>query len=244
MKNKSQQDLNQIKDFKRIENNNSKVEQKDTPEKNNIMEDQQDLIQIKDIEIKLEKNQGDTPENNNFMESQQDLIKIKDVKIKGENNQKDIPENSNIKEFVENYNNNKLLKKSLIYSKMDLLRSFLCCRKLKNPNFIAKETIFYQAQAQVYDYMDIINYISLFEKFEKLISILLNESQAISFNFMQNRSISELQTNKISEEIIKQVLDYYKRQINDSSTSLIDYRLIKSFYPSFSDLIQKDSKAE
>ncbi len=39
---------------------------------------------------------------------------------------------------------------------------FLRCRKVKNPNFIAKERIFNQDQAEVYDYIDIINFISLF----------------------------------------------------------------------------------
>jgi len=185
MKNKSQQDINQNKEFKSIENNKNKVE--------NIHED--------------------TAKNNN------------------------------IKEFYNKYNN-KLYKKPLKYSKLDFFMTFLCCQNLKNPNLIAKVAIFKQAQAQVYDDMDIVNYISLFEKFEKLISILLNEYQAISFNFMQNRSLSGLQTNRISEESITKVLDYYRCQIKDSRTSLIDDRLIKSFYPSFSDLIQKDSKAE
>jgi len=59
---------------------------------------------------------------------------------------------------------------------------------------------------------------------------------------MQNRSISGLETKRISEESITKELDYYKYQIKDSSTSLIDDRLIKAFYPSFSQLIQKYKK--
>jgi len=232
-----------------IKNNSNNIQESNKVTKDSHRQKELDLFNNKNSTVELKRSHIlSVKEMKN--KSQQDLNQnkyfksIENNKNKVENNHEDTAKNNNTKEFVNKYNNNLLFKKPLKYSKSDFFMTFICCQKLKNPSLIAKETIFNQAQAQIYDDMDIINYISLFERFEKLISILLNEYQAISFNFMQNRSLSGLQTNRISEESITKVLDYYRCQIKNSGTSLIDDRLIKAFYPSFLQLIQIDNKAE
>lgn len=117
-------------------------------------------------------------------------------------------------------------KKLINLSNFELILSLICCTKIKKSALINKEVIFAKAEKRIIEYLNVLNYFDLFEDFEKLKFILLNENQNFSFYFLRKRSLDEISHIGLDEKISK-AINYYKAKINFFSS--IDEKLIDNF---------------
>jgi len=139
--------------------------------------------------------------------------------------------------FVENYN--KIQRSKLIkLSKIEFLQTFFLCRKFKNENLIKKEKLFFEAEKKIYGYLDVINYAMLFEDFEKLKALLLNEHQITAFDFIPNKpKKNELGKQGFLLNVLKSA-KYLNSNIKRESENSIDSKMIPQFYKSYKDFYE------
>lgn len=149
--------------------------------------------------------------------------------------------NSNIKNKVQlllkNYNcPNKNIKKFIKFSKLEFFKTFLCCNKIKNQSLINREILFEKASNKIYEYLDILNFASFNENFEKLKSIIFNEHQAIFFDFLRCRDINDIFKENYENKICS-TIKYFHNKIKSNKLDLYDIKMKSLLQKEFKDLV-------
>jgi len=119
-------------------------------------------------------------------------------------NEEDISLNEKIDLLLKNKkkksNKNKLVELSIF----EFFYIFFPCKRIKNKSLIEREYLIIKSERLIAKYLDESNYFKLFERFEKLKLIILNNPQAFSFNFIKNRNPSEIFKENYKKNYISQ----------------------------------------
>jgi len=188
---------------------------------------------IKEDNMKTRKNNDTTTRLNFELEE----LKIKELKnidvIKDDKSLKYLDINhekeNNLQErialFIENHNKRKNGKKFVKLSKLEFFFHFFPCKRFKNQSLIEKEKLMLRAEDKIAEYLDVCSYTKLIDKFEKLKSILFNNYQKMSFEYIRNRTTTDLFKENYNNNLLE-TIKYYKQKIKESILNEYDQKLL------------------
>ncbi len=113
-------------------------------------------------------------------------------------------------------------KKYVKFSRLEYLINFACCEIFKSKRIIEKDKLFNLGLNKIDSYLNVYNYIDLFEDFEKLKSIVFNDDQNFAFNFLKKKSPIQISEPIYADKILK-TIEYFKA--NGNNFSFIDKRI-------------------
>lgn len=136
----------------------------------------------------------------------------------------------------DHYEPNKKVNNLIKFSKSEFIKTYLCCNKLKSKSLIDREILFEKATNIIHGYLDVSNFASLYEDFEKLKKIIFNEYQIVCFDFLLGRDITEIFKESYESKVYATV-KYFKNKIKQRKVNLYDKKLNNLMYEKFKDLL-------
>lgn len=128
----------------------------------------------------------------------------------------------------------------MIFSKYEFFLRFIPCKKIKSISLIEREKIITKAEKKVADYLDVFNYTKLFENFEKLKYILLNNNQVLCFDYIKNRKPSDIFKENYNEKIFE-TIQYFKDKFKEHNFDIYDIKLLENCNNEFKELLTTDN---
>lgn len=94
--------------------------------------------------------------------------------------------------YLHRHNKNRGLEKFVKFKHFEFLKSMFFCKACKSPSLLEREEIFNRIKSKIRKYLDVNNLLYLYEEFEKLKKIMLNDNQITAMQFFKKDEILDV----------------------------------------------------